>query len=212
MRDVHDPRSSPPPCGVSGDLDAVVARARQGDVEAFSELVEASWARLVRFARTVVGDADAEDVVQDGLVVAWRKLGSLREPAAFPSWILRVVARFCIHHSRRRRPLVALGEAEEPAERVAPGWEAAIDVERALAVLAPRQRAVMYLTAVEGMSDSEIGSSLGIAAGSVRAHRRRARDRLAAVLGSATSRAGGVSPRRGAATEWTRTTSTGGES
>ena len=49
---------------------------------------------------------------------------------------------------------------------------------RLLAALAPRQRAVMHLTVIEGMSDGEIGRSLGITPGSVRAHRRRARQRL----------------------------------
>ena len=48
--------------------------------------------------------------------------------------------------------------------------------------LTPRQRAVMHLTVVEGMSDSEIGTVMGIDAGSVRSHRRRARERLRQVL------------------------------
>jgi RNA polymerase sigma factor (sigma-70 family) len=55
-------------------------------------------------------------------------------------------------------------------------------VEQVLSILAPRQRAVMYFTVIEGMSDSEIGRALGITAASVRSHRRRARERLQQVL------------------------------
>lgn len=158
----------------------VVARAAAGDVAAFSSLVADHWARLVRLARSVLGDADAEDAVQDGLVVAWERLPGLREPAAFRPWVTRVVARTCLARARRRArrpghaPLAAAAGIALPES----GAEAGLDVARALAALAPRQRAVIHLTAVEGMSDSEIGRLLGITAGSVRAHRRRARRRL----------------------------------
>jgi len=72
---------------------------------------------------------------------------------------------------------VGLPEPTDPAPEAA-----RVDVERTLGVLAPRQRAVMHLTVVEGMSDSEIGPVMGIDAASVRSHRRRARERLRQVL------------------------------
>jgi len=56
---------------------ALVIRAQSGDMEAFTALVESSWVRLVRFARSVVGSRDAEDAVQNGLVKAWWKAGLL---------------------------------------------------------------------------------------------------------------------------------------
>jgi len=160
-----------------------VLRAREGDLEAFSALVECHWMRLVRVARSVVGDADAEDVVQDGLVTAWQKLKSLRDPESFTAWVLRIVVRGGVRRARRSRTIVPLAAVPEPGDRSAAVAAGLVEVERVLAVLAPRQRAVMHLTVVEGMSDSEIGVVMGIAAGSVRAHRRRARDRLRKVLG-----------------------------
>jgi RNA polymerase sigma-70 factor (ECF subfamily) len=157
-----------------------VRLAQGGDPEAFSTLVERHWGRLVPFARSVVGDADAEDAVQDALVVAWSKLGGLAEPAAFRAWVLRILGRLCFRRARfgrRFRSLVGLPEPPDPAPEAAH-----VDVERTLRVLAPRQRAVMHLTVVEGMSDSEIGTVMGIDAASVRSHRRRARERLRQVL------------------------------
>jgi RNA polymerase sigma-70 factor (ECF subfamily) len=160
----------------------LVRLAREGDPEAFSALVERHWGRLVPFARSVVGDADAEDAVQDALVVAWSKLGALAEPAAFRAWVLRILGRLCfrrVRFGRRFRSLVGLPEPADPAPEAA---QEAVDVERTLKRLAPRQRAVMHLTVVEGMSDSEIGTVMGIDAASVRSHRRRARERLRQVL------------------------------
>jgi RNA polymerase sigma-70 factor (ECF subfamily) len=166
-----------------GETDAGLVRlAQQGDPKAFSALVERHWGRLVPFARSVLGDADAEDAVQDALVVAWSKLGALDEPAAFRAWVLRILGRLCFRRARfgrRFRSLVGLPEPTDPATEAA---HEAIDVERTLRMLAPRQRAVMHLTVVEGMSDSEIGTVMGIDAASVRSHRRRARTRLRQVL------------------------------
>lgn len=155
----------------------LVRRAKRGDPSAFGQLVEIHWARLVRLARTIVGEVDAEDVVQDGLLQAWRKLSQLAEPSAFGRWLSRVVVRLCLRRARSRRVgWVSLEASPEPASHSDPGT--AIDVARLLASLPPKQRAVMHLTVVEGMTDSEIAPLLGIATSSVRAHRRRARESL----------------------------------
>lgn len=161
----------------------LVRRAAAGDRGAYGRLVEIHWASLVRLARSVVGDGDAEDVVQDALVHAWAKLRGLREPTHFAAWISRVVMRACLRRKRRGlRPLslseMSRSETEGFEASATSAPDAGIDLERSLAVLAPRQRAVLHLTVVEGMSDSEIADRLGIRAASVRSHRRRARQRL----------------------------------
>lgn len=171
----------------------LVREARGGDQEAYAALVERHWNRLVRLARSVVGEADSEDAVQEGFLVAWRKLSSLRYPEAFSGWLTRIVFRICLQKSRAT-PLVSIEELSEPSSNDS-SVDIGIDVERVLQKLAPQQRAVMHLTVVEGMADSEIGSILGIRPASVRAHRRRARESLSRVLRSERVR-------------WTRTTKT----
>ena len=161
----------------------LILRVRDHDVDAFSEWIQAHWVRLVGFARSTVGDSDAEDIVQDSLVIAWAKIGSLRAPEAFLSWVLRIIFRACLRRKRRLSrffPLAVLKEKEHPRQS---SQTQSVDVENVLALLAPRQRAVMHLTYLEGMSDSEIGSSLGITAASVRSHRRRARESLQQLTG-----------------------------
>ncbi len=168
----------------------LVVRARIGDVDAFSSLVELHWCALVRFARSVGGEADAEDCVQEAFVAAWRKLPGLREPEAFPGWMMRIVARKCFRRGRwaaRLRPLVAAPHLQ------APSATGALEVEQVLGLLAPRQRAVMHLTVVEGFTDAEIGRGLGIAASSVRSHRRKAREILRLALRAPAAGKGGDS-------------------
>jgi RNA polymerase sigma-70 factor (ECF subfamily) len=167
-------------CGVSTSATAHAAATLRADEEAFRALVEASWDRLVRLARAVAGDAEAEDVVQEALLVAWRKLPHLRDGSKFPAWAARIVYRRAVRRAKATRCLASVEAVAEPG--FSPDPAARIDVWRTLLRLAPRQRAVLHLTVVEGMTDAEIGAALGIAPASVRTHRRRARQRVAAIL------------------------------
>lgn len=168
----------------SPDTPAPLVRAAcAGDRQAYGRLVEEHWGSLVRLARSVVGDAEAEDVVQDALVHAWKKLRSLRDPERFSAWISRLVTRVCLrrHRGWLRRPTLSLTEVSptDLPPKSSDHPNARIDLQRSLEVLAPRQRVVLHWTVVEGMSDSEIAERMGITAASVRSHRRRARQRLA---------------------------------
>ncbi len=160
----------------------LVLRAKDGDAVAFSGLVERHWTSLVCFARSVVGEAEAEDCVQDGLVIAWTKLAALRQPEAFRAWIVRTIARLAFRRARSRARHVSIAEAADAQDPASTTGPETVDVEAVLSVLAPRQRAVMHLTVIENMSDSEISAALGVAAASVRSHRRRAREMLLRVL------------------------------
>jgi len=168
--------------GVDANERSLVLLAQHGDAAAFSRLVERHWTWLVHFARSVVGEAEAEDCVQDGFVVAWTKLSGLRQPDAFRAWILRTVSRLAFRRARwsaRHVPIDEAADAQDPASAIGPET---VDVEAVLSVLAPRQRAVMHLTVIDNMSDSEISAALGLAAASVRSHRRRAREMLLRAL------------------------------
>jgi RNA polymerase sigma factor (sigma-70 family) len=166
---------------VSDGLTEDVRRAQAGDQEAFGRLVEACWSDLVRLARSVVGDAEAEDAVQDGLIAAWDGVRGLQDPARFRPWATRIVFRRCLRRTRWQRLRVALAALPERGRR--PDIESELSLWQLLSTLAPRQRAVLHMTIVEGMSDAEIGEALGLEPGSVRSHRRRAREALSRRLG-----------------------------
>src|SRR5262245_58155550 len=93
----------------------LIARAQGGDAGAFASLVEGRWDGLVRLARSVVGESEAEDAVQDGLLIAWRKLAALRDADAFAAWLTRLVLRTCL-----RPPSKACPTARSPRSSTSP--------------------------------------------------------------------------------------------
>jgi RNA polymerase sigma-70 factor, ECF subfamily len=169
-----------PLAGVNDETADLVRAALGGDREAFGGLVERNWNRLVRLARSVVGELEAEDAVQDGLVAAWGRLATLAEPRRFDTWVSRIVFRRCLRASRRQRGRVSLEAVAEPNVTCDPA--ASLAAWQLLSRLAPRQRAVLHLTVVEGMTDAEIAPLLAITPASVRSHRRRARESVARLM------------------------------
>jgi RNA polymerase sigma-70 factor (ECF subfamily) len=175
---------------VEADDTSLVLRAQDGDVGAFASLVERHWPAMVRFARSIAGEGECEDCVQDAMIAAWSNITTLRQPHAFAGWLLRIVARRSFRRARRNSRWVSLARAGNPSSPNAGRDTGMVDVEQVLSRLAPRQRAVMHLTVIEEMTDSEIALALGITPASVRSHRRRAREMLNRVLTAAEVRAG----------------------
>lgn len=163
------------------DQSVLVQRAMAGDREAFSDLAAFHWRRLLALARSIVADLEAEGVVQDGLIKAWKKIGGLREPVAFSSWLTRIVANTAVARARSKRVFQPLNGAEVMARDRS--QDDRIDVQRLLTKLAPRQRAVLHLSVIEGLSDSEIARVLGISSSSVRVHRMRGRQHMERLVG-----------------------------
>src|SRR3954452_1729127 len=111
--------ATPPPSdGASGASpvptdDELVARARGRDLAAFEELVARHEDRLYRAAvRLLRNDNDAREVLQEGLLSAWRRLDSFQGQSQFGSWLYRVVVNSALMmlRSRRRHPAVAVEE------------------------------------------------------------------------------------------------------
>ena len=110
------------------DRDLVEA-ARNGDREAFVDLVRVRVDRLFAIAQRILRDVDrAEDALQDALVIAWRDLKGLRDPDRFDAWLHRLLVHSCITHAARERRRVANlralpidGPAADPAWTDDPG-------------------------------------------------------------------------------------------
>jgi RNA polymerase sigma factor (sigma-70 family) len=83
---------------------ALVERARSGDLEAFTQLVEMAFPRLKGVAYLILRDADrAEDAVQEALVAAWQDLRALRDPDAWDAWLRRLLVRTCYRLAKKHR-------------------------------------------------------------------------------------------------------------
>ena len=92
---------------------ALVERARDGDLDAFTQLVKVAFPRLEGVAHLILRDTDrAQEAVQDALVLAWRDLRALRDPEAWDAWLRRLTVRACYKVARkeRRQSLAVLRE------------------------------------------------------------------------------------------------------
>src|SRR5438105_14447687 len=90
----------------------LVARARQGDSEAFTQLIMQYQVPLFNMALRMVGEReDAADIVQEAFVRAWEKIRTLRD-APFKSWLFQIAANLCYDHFRRGRRLGVMPDEE----------------------------------------------------------------------------------------------------
>ena len=88
----------------ASEVPAVLARARQGDSEAFCQLVERHSRAAFRLAFRMTGnEQDAEDVVQESLIKAYRYLGRFETRADFGTWLYRIVANCAVDMIRARQ-------------------------------------------------------------------------------------------------------------
>src|SRR6188472_247311 len=86
------------------DQAGLVIRARGGDHDAFTALVDLTVARLYSAARLILRDPElAHDAVQESLIRAWRDLPGLRDPERFDAWVHRLTVNACLDLVRRRK-------------------------------------------------------------------------------------------------------------
>src|SRR5436305_4858657 len=155
---------------------AVLARARQGDSDAFRALVERHSRSVFRLAYRMTGnEQDAEDVVQESFLRAYRQLGRFESRANFGTWLYRITANCSVDMMRAKqaRHDMARGESLEEAamdlrsygpgpERLTESVEIERSVSNAMAALSPLERAAFTLRHYEGRTIDEISRTLGL--------------------------------------------------
>jgi len=179
------------------DRTAVLARARGGDGEAFRVLVEQHSRRVFQLAFRMTGNEhDAEDVVQESFLRAYRQLGRFEARANFGTWLYRIVANCAVDMLRAKR---SRGDQMNPAgleeqllsapttgpnpERLAESAEIQRRVAAALGELSPVERAAFTLRHYEGRSIEEICSTLNLRTSAAKHSVFRAVKKLRVALG-----------------------------
>jgi RNA polymerase sigma-70 factor (ECF subfamily) len=174
------------------DDHALVRAAGAGDVRAFEALYRRHSRRVYAVVWRLCGHhARAEDLLQDAFVRAWQALPAFRFESAFSTWLHRLAVNTALMELRARAGAEALETDDTTLETHAAGDSAGqrtalgIDLERAVATLPPRARAVLVLHDIEGWKHEEIATELGMAVGSSKAQLHRARGLLRTRLGEA---------------------------
>jgi RNA polymerase sigma-70 factor (ECF subfamily) len=181
----------------------IVARAREGDREAFGLLVQRYQGRAYRLALRVLRDEEqARDAVQDAFLKVYGSLGRFEGRSSFYTWLYRLVMNQCLDMKRKDRsdrqvewsdetaweaPLEAAAagggaEAAESAAEALERGELRAALAAAIAALPDEARRTLELREIDGQSYAEIAECLGIPKGTVMSRLHYARRRLRAAL------------------------------
>ena len=170
------------------DEDALLTAVARGDEPSFRLLHRRYGGRVYAVARRLLGDRDgADDVAQEAWYRAVKGLARFRGESAFSTWLVGITVRCALEALRQRgAPLYPI----EPDEisGVPPRLDLRLDLEAALASLAPGYRAVLVLHDIEGYTHQEIADLVGIDPGTAKSQLSRARRAMRARLGAPVER------------------------
>ncbi len=170
----------------------LAARCRSGDLAAFEELHRAHSQRLYAVAYRMLGHAeDAEDMLQEIFLLAFRKLATYKGDASLGTWLYRLGVNACLDRlrskARRNDKQTEWLDGEQPPISAVTEFGRSVvhrlDLERALRDLPAGCRAAFLLHDVEGFEHREIATMLGIAEGTSKSQVHKARVRLRGLLG-----------------------------
>ena len=161
----------------------LVQEVRRGNADAFEVLVRRHLPAAHGLAMSLVADSDAaDDICQDGFILALERIGQLREPDRFRSWLLSIVRNRALNvrAAESRKDASGIDPAGIAIEAAGPDadleWkELEEGIHQATESLTAMQKSVFLLHDMEGMNHREIADSLGISKGSSRVHLHMAR-------------------------------------
>jgi RNA polymerase sigma-70 factor (ECF subfamily) len=182
----------------------LVERCQNGDMGAYSELVNLYQRRVYSIAFSMLKNADdAMDVAQDAFVKVYRYINNFKGTSSFYTWLYRIVVNLCIDHMRRAGKMgnaefdekfhdrfidesagtvMSTGLNNHPGKNVS-RKELANLIDAAIGELPPYHRAVIVMREVEGMSYTDMARALKVSKGTIMSRLHHARQKLQRILG-----------------------------
>jgi len=168
---------------VDGEIAGVVDSAVRGDEVAFARIVAAYNGEMHRVCVVVARDRSiAEEAVQAAWLIAWRKLGKVRDPERVRPWLVSIAVNEVkqLLRKQRRRSQVEIGaDARVAAGGLDPGAGiGSLDLRRALEGLDPDDRALLAMRYVAGFNATELSTAIGLTPSGTRNRLERLLSRL----------------------------------
>lgn len=166
----------------------IIIEIKNGNIEAYSEIVRRYNQRLYRIAVSYgVTDDDAEEVIQLAYISAYEKLSQFRGEAKFSTWLIKILINECLMLKRQQKRIVKIEESDNvtfSGDNHQNPEESYMNIERkemleeAVKRLPEKYRTVFIFKEIEGMSIEEISDSLGISKVNVKVRLHRAKSML----------------------------------
>ncbi|WP_216827460.1 RNA polymerase sigma factor [Alkalihalobacterium elongatum] len=155
----------------------IVKKAKKGDVDSFEQLILIHKLTMYRVAKTILSrDEDCADAMQEAILKAFQSIHTLREPAFFKSWLIRILMNECHQLHRQRRNLTSYDRLVEPFSDDK-GYEK-IEIQEILDTLPSEQRQLLKLFHIEDLSIQEISQIYETPENTIKTKLRRAREKI----------------------------------
>lgn len=180
----------------NGNEAELITRLKAGEQRAYAQLVEENAGRIYRLVLRLVGnESDAEDVLQETFLSAFKSIDQFHEQASLSTWLYRIATNAALMRLRRKEPVqVSVDEPVEsedgdliprqffdfcclPEEDLLRD-EARAEMARAIEELSPALRSVFVLRDIEGLSTEETAQALDLSVSAVKSRLMRARLKL----------------------------------
>lgn len=159
-------------------MSSLVGKAKQGNPDAFTELMQSQMQNMYKAARSVLyNDEDVADAISETILTCWEKLWQLKEEAYFRTWMTRILINKCNDILRKQRNITLMEEIPE-----LPSYDRKyenVEWEEALDSLDGKYRLILMLYYVEGFKTGEIAEILSMPESTVRTRLARGRQHLA---------------------------------
>ena len=166
-------------------INNLVIKAKEGNIEAFGILYEAYSKDMYKFALYYLGSPVlAEDCVSECVLTAFQKIGTLKKPSAFKSWLFKLLYNYCnkaLTEKIRAREAVEISELIDLCREDSDHSEI-ISLRNSLEKLSEEEKAVILLHYTAGYTSKEIGKMLGLKDSTVRSKLMRSTEKLRQML------------------------------
>lgn len=172
---------------MKNDLTKLIREAQTGNSKAFAQVYSFYANDLYRFALYYTGkSADAEDAVQEAVLIAFKNIAKLRKPSSFKSWMFKILSNVCktkLTNPADRLCTVPIHELHETqADISVTDFTVSAELKAALDSLAPEEKQIVLLSVIGRYKSSEIAEIMDMTSGGVRSKLSRSLNKMREIL------------------------------